>query len=526
MDWKVNYLDHVHDKYYDNEENDRIVRCLITMKEEVNIQKITDTMHRLIQVVPWLNSVYIEYPKTYGMWRQISGFDKLVNKCLSENSFFSNFLYRVNETTDPQFKIFVYDNLLGFSCNNMMCDIFGLKDLICLFFDLYKNLSNLSYVSKYTPVQSRQIEDYLKQIPLKSRLFGMNYKKLNNSGFNTFNFKFSPIKGAEANKWITTDIIFNQEVEQLRSIAGKHNTTVPVIYLTAYIRTIANVNKMFTVPINVGKYCDGRLDVVSHYYCASNLYTILPIVTSIKPTDNFTETLARVSYINNMIVENKLTSKKISTIQEALSTSEFFQYADLNLIPAELTDLGDNKIFELYIIPACRNVPYFTMSSTTCNGNTYLGTCNYCNSSDLPKIRYFMDWFKYEIRTLIYQNSPDFYKNFDEEEARAEFFETPAIQPDLLPRQSKTKTTSVNKITNKISSSNKKTKKNTKKNNSSYTKKDRDGLISKYKKLTGNDLIEIDENYAKYKASGKNSFQKRKWQDIEKFIKYKNEKNK
>jgi hypothetical protein len=85
--------------------------------------------------------------------------------------FLSSFLKPIDETKEAQIRISVWGSSIGFAVNNMLMDVYALRDLVCLFVDLYKNIDNPVYVSKYANVKSRNIYKFFQTVKCSHKHF-------------------------------------------------------------------------------------------------------------------------------------------------------------------------------------------------------------------------------------------------------------------------------------------------------------------------------------------------------------------
>jgi hypothetical protein len=73
----------------------------------------------------------------------------------------------------------------------MLMDIYALRDLVCLFVDLYKNVDVPNYHSKYENVQSRNIYKFFKTVKYSEKHNFFKLRKLSSEGHNKYALPFS-----------------------------------------------------------------------------------------------------------------------------------------------------------------------------------------------------------------------------------------------------------------------------------------------------------------------------------------------
>jgi NRPS condensation-like uncharacterized protein len=60
MDFKVEPIDLIHDKFIEKNEHDRVLRCTVFCHDEINVEKIEAAVNLLVKKVPILNTVLID----------------------------------------------------------------------------------------------------------------------------------------------------------------------------------------------------------------------------------------------------------------------------------------------------------------------------------------------------------------------------------------------------------------------------------------------------------------------------------
>jgi hypothetical protein len=97
--------------------------------------------------------------------------------------FFQDYLGINEPATTPQIKVLIYDNILGFKVNGMLMDIFALRSIVAFFCEIYNNINNPLYKSKYSDPHSRGSKELIRHLPLSAKLFS-KFGSLSNAGFN------------------------------------------------------------------------------------------------------------------------------------------------------------------------------------------------------------------------------------------------------------------------------------------------------------------------------------------------------
>jgi hypothetical protein len=77
----------------------------------------------------------------------------------------------------------MYDNILAFRVNGMLMDIFALKSVVAFFCEIYNNIDNTLFKSKYANPKGRSSGELIRNLPLSAKLFS-RFGALSNAGFN------------------------------------------------------------------------------------------------------------------------------------------------------------------------------------------------------------------------------------------------------------------------------------------------------------------------------------------------------
>jgi NRPS condensation-like uncharacterized protein len=274
----------------------------------------------------------------------------------------------------------------------MLMDLYGFKNLLYLFFDLYNNANgNENYHSSYEANHSRDIKEYLKTVDYKSGKF--NLLKLCNKNFNLVRLPDSELLDDKAFT-LTHQIQINEfEYDKLEEICQATNHTITNVIFAAYHRAVANVCKINDTHINIARFFDGReFSKVNNYISLSNIHTILPYSLYFDEDDTFEQTLEKITKTDNLIRKNHLVEKKISCNPKKLyKDTEYFQYCNIGPLSVYAFDMHDNSIKNVVFTTACREHPNLAIASSIFDRKISLTAMNNCTLSNHKFIMYFLE---------------------------------------------------------------------------------------------------------------------------------------
>jgi hypothetical protein len=295
----------------------------------------------------------------------------------------------------------LFNNTIGFRANGMLVDVFALKSIVLYFFDIYNNLSNKLFQSKYGKPHGRSAEELLKSIPFSKKAGKYLLNKISNDGFNAIKFA-NENNPSNAIPTVLNDGFGGPEAEMIFNLAKKYNTTVSSIFLAAYHRAIANVLKQNNTPINIARQFNVR-DVSKHsdYISYNNAYTLLPSVVSVGD-EKFSDTLKKVSGIQQKIEKHHLVAKNFSKHHKFYAPTEYFQFVSLGDIARNKINIEKNELQEIYFYTPERFLPYISVAIVALDQNEILlSSCNYCTENDYDNIQYFISQLKHQIQMFI-----------------------------------------------------------------------------------------------------------------------------
>jgi NRPS condensation-like uncharacterized protein len=270
----------------------------------------------------------------------------------------------------------------------MLMDIFGLKNLILYFCDLYNNLENVGYKSPYRNSADRSLKALVSRIPFMHKVGKSKLNNLKNDGFNLAEIPHQDnIEGSGA--FLNSDGYFGDEATKLFEIASKYNTSVSNILLAAYHRTMAIILKQNGKPLNIGKQFDAREEVPG-FRPYNNAHVFLPSVVTVNVNDTFVTTLNQVTKIQDLISSQHLVAKKISSpIKNIFGPTEYLQFVSMGRIEKSAIKLGANIATEIFFATPSRFLPYLSLSVCALDETEiYLSAISWCTPNDLPNVKY------------------------------------------------------------------------------------------------------------------------------------------
>ncbi|GMO14358.1 MAG: hypothetical protein Ta2E_04620 [Mycoplasmoidaceae bacterium] len=532
--WSAEKLDRIQDKFFQNEEHDRTIRCLLTFKGDIDERRLVAAVDKLTTDIPILNSTFQENDGKF-FWNHREDNKSLIySKWTNWGMFFQDFLSLPDAHSNPQIKVSLYNNIIAFKVNGMLMDIFSLKSIVAYFCQIYNNITNKVFFSRYSQPQPRSEKNLLASLPLPTRLFP-SYK-LSDEGFNKLKLAYVEDDGSNADSWLNTDGYYGSEVRKLFELANIYKVTIADIFMTAYHRAISDILKKKDTPINIGRQFDVRKESnIENYTSYNNAYVMLPYSIKIKEGEVFSTTLKTNADISNVIKDKKIVARKFAKDHTTYGITEYFQFVALGDLNKHNYNLQGNQIREVFFSTPARFLPYISVALTSIDkSEIFLSACNFCVENDLPSIKYLLDFIKYEIRNFINLEDPQFYTNWDEEYEK-QFPEgddsVVSQQPEEKQRE-QTETSQISKNTSVLDRNPDSKEKPTGPSlrNFMYNRnierqqwtEEQNVLAQKYTFLTGSILENGKKNgYVKYKIKGKNAFQQRSWSDIKKFVDFK-----
>jgi hypothetical protein len=112
---------------------------------------------------------------------------------------FTKLLSPLDPVENPQIRFCCFANMLGVVVNNMLMDIYGVRNLIAYIVDTYNHINTDGYVSPYKGNHGRGLEEFLSTVPFSHKCGKSKLNKLKLDGFNKTALPFSPIDPSQVN---------------------------------------------------------------------------------------------------------------------------------------------------------------------------------------------------------------------------------------------------------------------------------------------------------------------------------------
>lgn len=405
--------------------NDHQLRCVIYLKNELNIEYIKKAVLLSMDVFPILKSRFISGKNPHYEYIDSLG-DDIVTYVQSDfieqelNKFITT---KIDELKGPQIMVRVIRNkskdIVSVVINHMIGDASGFEEYLYLLSSIYTNLKK---DSDYRPVcidTSRSLTQIYKKFNIIDRLkmIFMPYFMSNNKNTNDDKLIFPFSNENDTIPFIVTYRLESNRFLKLKEYSKMHNVTINDTVLAGFIRALCNIlnvkDRVVSVPcpIDLRKYIPGgKIEGLCNFSPA--------VICNIGPDigKNFDETVLKVkSEMDkkkslfpfpglNMIVKIDIIFKLLPYILLKKLFKRVFRNTTITMTNMGIIDknklmFDDAEIKDAFITSSIRYKcpPSFQMAVSTFNDCMTFSISLYGSESDKSKINEFFNTFNNEI---------------------------------------------------------------------------------------------------------------------------------
>jgi Uncharacterized protein containing a NRPS condensation (elongation) domain len=361
--------------------NDHQVHCVIRFERHADEKTMKAAVTQLARMIPMLSRCYVSRGgKSYWQDMKEDGWNRLFQIVKKEEDFQAFTCSKTELGTGPQIRVCLLkseQDALSIILNHMITDGAGMKQIIYDLSQLYSNLrTDPSYQPKKYLDGDRGFSDITSQIPVKDRLKILLLKQKDNNQPSDALFPMEI--GVEEKPFLLTSHLTEQSYNRIKERCKRDNVTVNDVILTAYFRTISQMLNMdgrhLSIPIMVDMR---RYRQDKSWESFSNLSSTVNISSGVKPGEDFTHTLQRISKVMNQKKKDYLgvgTFLKLETLYHICGRRLSFKILKNNLhnpticmtnigiIDSEQLQFKDSPVIDAFVCGSIKYRPHFQLA--------------------------------------------------------------------------------------------------------------------------------------------------------------------